>query len=72
MPDDATHLLPVDSSAIAGIRYEDSTTRLYIRFRTSSTVYTFCNVPEWVFLGLLHAPSKGTFYSENIKDRYPC
>jgi len=34
--------------------------------------YDYCGVPEAVFNGLLRASSKGTYYNDHIRDRYPC
>lgn len=61
-------MIPVDSSAIAEIGYEDGT--LAIRFRSRRELYSFPNVPEQIFKDFLQAPSKGKFYNENIRDIY--
>jgi hypothetical protein len=64
-------MIPVQSSAIAAVGYDASTRLMKIRFVEGNT-YDFCNVPRGVFDGLLHAASKGSYYSERIRDRYPC
>lgn len=42
-----------------------------IRFVHGAT-YDFCRVPASVFNGLLNAHSKGSYYNDHIRDRYPC
>lgn len=61
-------MIPVDSSAIAEIGYEDG--MLTICFRSRRELYSFPNVPEQIFKDFLQAPSKGKFYNENIRDIY--
>lgn len=36
----------------------------------SGGVYQYFNVPESVYVGLLHAASKGSYFHEQIRDRY--
>jgi hypothetical protein len=64
-------LIPVQSSAVEAVGYDPPTRRLRIRF-TSGREYDFCGVPESVYRGLISAPSKGAYYNDHIKDRYPC
>lgn len=64
-------MIPVRSSAIAAIGYDPRTMQMKIRFVEGHT-YDFCGVPAHVFQGLLHAPSKGKYYSQHIRDRYQC
>lgn len=61
----------ISSSAIAAVGYDAATRQMKIRFVAGHT-YDFCGVPQSVFDGLLHAASKGRYYNEHIKDRYPC
>jgi KTSC domain-containing protein len=60
-------MISVSSSAIAAIGYEGGT--LYVTFHTGRT-YPHPGVPYSVFLGLLHAESKGTYYNEHIRGKY--
>jgi hypothetical protein len=60
----------VRSSAIESVGYDPATRRMRIRF-TGGREYDFCGVPEAVFRGLMSAASKGTYYNDRIKDRYP-
>jgi len=64
-------MIKVNSSAMDAIGYDPSARRMTIRFNQGSS-YDFCNVPQSVFDGLLNAYSKGSFYNDNIKDRYQC
>ena len=64
-------MVRVISSAIAAVGYDAAARRMKIRF-TSGNVYDFCGVPEHVHAGLMSAPSKGAYYNDYIKDRYPC
>ena len=62
-----TALIPVDSSAIRAVGYDGST--LAVEFH-SGRIYDHPNVPYSVFENLLHAPSKGAYYNQNIRGRY--
>jgi len=64
-------MIGVASSAISAIGYDPATLRMKIRFVQGHT-YDFCRVPERVFNGLLNARSKGGYYNDHIRDRYPC
>lgn len=64
-------MIRVSSSAISAVGYDPATMRMKIQFVQGHT-YDFCRVPENVFNGLLHAWSKGTYYNDNIRDRYQC
>lgn len=64
-------MIPVSSSAIAAAGYDPVSRRMRIRFAQGQT-YDFCDVPQYVFDGLMNARSKGTYYNDNIRDRYPC
>ena len=66
-------LRPVTSSAIHAAGYDAPTQRMQIQFtQGKGVIYDFCAVPEPVFQALLNAPSKGTFYHQAIRDKYPC
>ncbi|HEY0661394.1 MAG TPA: KTSC domain-containing protein [Lysobacter sp.] len=64
-------MIRVASSAISAIGYDPATRQMKIRFVQGHT-YDFCGVPEKVFKRLLNARSKGSYYNEHIRDRYPC
>lgn len=52
-------MIPVSSSAISAVGYDETTMQLYIKFSQWHT-YTFCRVPKRIFDGLLAASSKGS------------
>ncbi len=53
--------VPVSSSNLASVGYEPETTTLEVEFLNGS-IYQHFNVPEYVFEGLINAPSKGSYY----------
>lgn len=66
------NMTPVVSSAIQEIGYDETTQTMKVKFVEGDTTYIFCNVPKHVFSSFLNASSKGIFYHERIKGRYPC
>ena len=60
-------LIPVSSSAIRAIGFDGST--LTVEFH-NGRVYDHPGVPEFVFHEFMDAPSKGAYYSRNIRGRY--
>jgi KTSC domain len=64
-------MIAVKSSAIRAVGYDPRTRVMKITFMQGNT-YDFCGVPPEVYEGLIRAPSKGTYYNDYIKDRYPC
>ena len=61
-PQDGT----LNSSWLGGYHYSNGTLQLQV----NGAWYTYNNVPEEVFQGLLDAPSAGSYFSYNIKGRY--
>ena len=61
-------LIPVNSSAIRAVGYDGHT--LAVLFHTSDSIYEHPGVPYSVFLGLLHAESKGAYYNQHIRGKY--
>ncbi|HEX2038712.1 MAG TPA: KTSC domain-containing protein [Acidimicrobiales bacterium] len=59
------------SAAIASTRYDESSNTLVVVFR-SGRVYRYYAVPAAVHRELEAAPSKGRFFNEVIRPRYPC
>lgn len=64
-------MVTVNSQAIRAVGYDARSRRLKILF-TQGHDYDFCEVPPQLYEQLMTAPSKGRFYNDNIKDRYPC
>ena len=58
--------VPVQSSNIASIGYDRDSSTLEVEF-LNGLVYQYFAVPEEVFDGLMHAPSKGSFLDQYVK-----
>ena len=61
------NLIPVSSSAIAAIGYENGI--LAVAFHQSG-IYYHPGVPYAVYVGLMQAQSKGAYYNRYIRGRY--
>ncbi len=60
---------PVSSSAISSVGYDERSAVLEVEF-SSGDVYDYLQVPRKVYHDLLKAPSKGSFVSRRVRDRY--
>jgi hypothetical protein len=63
------HRQTVSSSAISSVGYDERSAVLEVEF-SSGAVYDYLQVPEKVYRALLKAPSKGSFVSRRVRDRY--
>lgn len=63
------HRTHISSSAISSVGYDERSAVLEVEFR-SGAVYDYFKVPEKVYRDLLKAPSKGSFVSRRVRDRY--
>jgi hypothetical protein len=63
--------IPVHSSNIRAVGYEPETRTMEVEFH-SGGVYRYSGVPETIYQGLMQAASKGSYFHDHIKDRYPC
>ena len=61
--------IPVDSSNIAEVGYEDTTMVLEILFHNGN-IYQYFDVPQSVYEEFMSADSKGKFLNANIKNNY--
>lgn len=61
--------IPVESTHLSMIRYEEESRTLEIEFQDGSR-YQYFEVPRAEFEGLNAADSKGTYFHENIRERY--
>ncbi len=59
----------VASSNLERCRYDDKNTILEIEFK-GGRIYQYFDVPQGIYDGLLHAPSKGQFFNEMIKNSF--
>lgn len=65
----STHMIPVSSSKLKAVSYEESPMILHIEFYKDGT-FEYYGVPETVYRGLLEADSLGIYFKRYIKDRY--
>ncbi len=63
-------MIPVASSNVDSIGYDENLQTLYIRFLNGST-YIYKGVPIMEFEGLKNASSVGSYLHRNIKNLYP-
>lgn len=59
----------IRSTNIRSVGYDPATMTLEIEFR-NGRVYEYLAVPESVYLGLLTASSKGSYFNQYIKNTY--
>jgi len=62
-------LYPVESSYLDRVGYDLPASSLHVIFK-DQTHYAYAKVGHDTFLKLLDAPSKGTFFSTQIKGKY--
>ena len=60
----------VESSTLATIAYDEIHELLQLEFR-SRVLYQYFSVPAAVHVGLLGAPSKGSYFNQEIRGRFP-
>ena len=61
--------VPVVSSNIRSVGYDESSETLEIEF-TSGSIYQYFDVPESEYKRLINAASKGRYFNQNIKESY--
>jgi hypothetical protein len=66
---DLPELIPVSSSNVESIGYNESTESLFVKFLNGST-YEYKNVPKMEYEQLLASPSVGSYMNRNIKGAY--
>ena len=59
----------VESSMIRSIAYNESEQQLAVEFQ-SGAIYFYSDVPESVYLEMMHASSKGSCFLETVKDQF--
>ena len=65
----ATPMYPVNSSQISYIGFDDENNILYVTFKNNKT-YEYSDVPYVTWKALKNAPSIGSYFSSNIKNKY--
>lgn len=61
--------LPVNSSNILSIGYDEDSQILEIEFKTGR-VYRYSNVPPHVYAGLMKSESHGKYFLKHIANNY--
>lgn len=62
-------LIPVDSTSVQQIGYDEGTQTLHVEFRNGSA-YQYFDVPLPVFQEMTNAESKGQYINQVIKGSY--
>ena len=62
-------MVPVESSNLKAVGYNEDTKTLYITFKQGAT-YMYEGVPMTKAMGLMNASSHGTYFAANIRDDY--
>ena len=63
------HMTPVKSSNIASVGYRDATETLQVEFKDGA-VYSYADVPRYVYDGFMEADSLGAFFAKQIRNEY--
>ena len=63
-------LIPLDSTMISAVAYDDAHRDLIVIFNTGQT-YVYSDVPRDIYDGLLAADSKGTYMHSTILNHFP-
>jgi hypothetical protein len=61
-------LVPVISSNLAAMGYDENTGELQIQFQ-NGRIYSYQNVSPDIYMGLVNAPSKGTYFGLMIRNQ---
>jgi len=66
--------IPVDSSDLKSVGYDEAKKLLEVEFLRKESVYQYSRVPKRVYEELMKAVSKGSYFSEHIRDaqEYSC
>jgi len=62
--------IPVTSSDIASIGYDDDSSTLEIEFHSGNNIYQYYGVPKFEYDGIMNASSHGKYLNQNIKNKY--
>jgi hypothetical protein len=62
--------ISVSSSNIASVGYAPVSRVLEIEFLSKGSVYQYYLVPELVYIQLMNASSKGSYFIDHIRDKY--
>lgn len=62
--------MPAESAVISDIRYENERQKLFVRFEGGGE-YVYVGVPGEVHRSFVEAESRGRFFADQIRDRFP-
>ena len=60
----------VTSTLIAEVGYDPDYMKLLLRFRSNGALYSYDDIPESVYDGLMSAESIGSYFNSNIRNSY--
>jgi KTSC domain len=60
-------MVPVESTSIQLVGYDEDARELYVQFRLRGRTYVYFDVPPEAYAALLEAPSKGRYLNFEIK-----
>jgi len=63
------NMIPVSSSNMVAVGYNESSQQLIIKFHSGT--YEYSHVPSSIYQGLMSASSKGRYHHNFIKNTYP-
>lgn len=63
-------MIPVSSSNIESIGYDEKNQQVFIRFIDGS-LYVYKGIPQHEYQNLMEAPSHGSYLHRNYKNVYP-
>ena len=63
-------MIPVSSSNIESIGYDEQNQQVYVRFLNGS-LYVYKGVPPHEYQNLMEAPSQGSYLHRSFKNVYP-
>ena len=64
------NITPVESTTLATVAYDEARELLWLEFR-SQVICQYLGVPAGVHQALLNAPSKGGYFNQTIRGRFP-
>lgn len=64
------NLVPVQSSCIQAVGYDESIKEMYIQFKGGTVAYTYHRVPKDIYDEFLLSSSKGHYYHLFIRGKF--
>ena len=60
----------LQSTSLSAATYQEQSASLELEFR-SGAIYRYIGVPAQVYQELLHSESKGRYFNQHIRNRFP-